>query len=221
MVSYANLTKQKMYYVYSHLRKDTSEPFYVGKGKGKRCFSENARNTYWKNVAHKVGYEVKILVDSIDEELAFLAEAECIDLYKRIGYKLTNMTNGGEGASGYQHTEKHKEQMNGNELWKLVKTNGFKGKTHSDEQKAKWAEMRKGVTSPRKGVILSEETKRKQSIAKTGVPIFKTRALQNDQIHEIRFLLVCNSIASIARKYSVGESTIRRIRDGERYKDVK
>jgi len=220
-VSYADLTRQKMYYVYSHLRKDTNEPFYVGKGKGKRCFSENARNLYWKKVANKAGYEVKILVSNIDEELAFMAEAECIDLYKRIGYKLTNMTDGGEGASGYQHTEEHKEKMKGNELWKLVKTNGFKGKTHSDEQKAKWSEMRKGAPGPRKGVILSEETKRKQSIAKTGVPILKKRVLQNDQIHEIRVLLINNSIASIARQYGVGESTIRRIRDGERYGDVK
>ena len=30
-----------------------------------------------------------------------------------------------------------------------------------------------------------------------------------------------NTLVSIAKKYNVGESTIRRIRDGERYKDVK
>ena len=209
-----------MYYIYSHLRNDTNEPFYVGKGKGKRCHSKKGRNEYWHRVADKHGYQIKIVVDKLDEELAFLAEADCIDLYKRLGYKLVNMTDGGEGASGYQHTEKHKSKMVGNEYWKLVKINGFLGKTHTDEQKAKWAESRKGMTSPRKGVVLSQETKQKLSEAKMGVPMLALRKLNNDQVREIRIMLQNHSIAHIAREYSVGESTIRRIRDNERYQEV-
>jgi group I intron endonuclease len=210
-----------MYYVYTHLRNDTNEPFYVGKGKEKRCFSEKARNKYWKKIVLKHGHSVKILIQNLDEELAFLAEAECIDLYKRLGYKLTNMTDGGEGAAGYQHTQDHKEKMKGNEYWKLVKENGFKGKTHSDEQKAKWSESRKGTPSPRKGVVLDDLTKQKMSVSKTGKPLIARRILQNEQVIEIRKLLKQHSIAHIARQYGVGESTIRRIRDGERYGDIK
>jgi hypothetical protein len=210
-----------MYYIYAHTRNDTNELFYVGKGKGKRCHSKKGRNEYWHRVAEKHGYQIKIVVDNLDEELAFLAEAECIDLYKRLGYKLVNMTNGGEGASGYQHTKKHKAKMLGNEYWKLVKTNGFKGKTHSDELKAKWKEKRKGVTSPRKGVVLSDETKQKISDARKGMIVLKKRKLNDNQVREIRILLDSNTIAFIARQFRVGESTIRRIRDGERYKEVK
>lgn len=210
-----------MYYIYTHIRNDTNEPFYVGKGKGRRCFTKKGRNDHWHRVVNKYGYQVKIVAENLDEELAFLAEAECIDLYKRLGYKLVNMTDGGEGASGYQHTDEHKAKLIGNEYWKLVKVNGFLGKTHSDEQKAKWAESRKGTPSPRKGVILSDEIKQKMSKSKTGKPIKAKRVLSDSQVREIRILLESNTIAFIARQFGVGESTIRRIRDGERYGEVK
>jgi imidazolonepropionase-like amidohydrolase len=131
------------------------------------------------------------------------------------------MTDGGEGASGYQHTQEHRAKMIGNEYWKSVKTNGFKGKTHSDELKAKWAESRKGVTSPRKGVVLSDETKQKISDARKGMIVLKRRKLNDNQVREVRILLESNTIAFIARQFGVGESTIRRIRDGERYGEVK
>ena len=210
-----------MFYIYAHIRKDNNQPFYVGKGKDKRCFSKRGRNQYWHRIVEKCGYESKIIANNLDEELAFLAEAECIELYKHHGYKLVNMTNGGEGASGYQHTEAHKAKMSGNNYWKLVKTNGFAGKTHSDEQKAKWAITRKGVASPRKGVVLSDETKQKMSQSRMGLIVNKKRVLLDDQVREIRIMLQNNSIAHIARQFAVGESTIRRIRNGERYGEVK
>ena len=210
-----------MFYIYTHIRNDNNQPFYVGKGKGKRCFSKKGRNQYWHRIVDKYGYQIKIVANNLDEELAFLAETECIDLYKTIGYELVNMTNGGEGASGYQHKEEHKLKMLGNQYWKLVKTNGFVGKTHTDEQKIKWSLSRKGTPSPRKGVILSQETRSKLSQAKTGKPMLSLRKLTDEQVKEIRILLQNCSIAHIARQYNVGESTIRRIRDGERYGEVK
>ena len=152
-----------MYYIYQHRSADTNEIFYVGKGKGKRFCNQIKRSEYWKRYVAKHGFVPEIIQDGFDEELAFFAEAECIDVYKRRGIKLINLTNGGEGASGYKHTEEHKAKLIGNEYWKFAKVNGFLGKTHSDEQKAKWAEKRKGVTSPRKGVVLTDETRKKIS----------------------------------------------------------
>lgn len=209
------------FYVYQHKRLDDQKIFYVGKGKGKRAFDCSNRNQYWKRVVEKHGHEVEFLVKEDTEEFCFFAEQEAIDIYKKRGIVLVNATNGGEGASGYKHTEEHKEKLRGNEYWKAVKQNGFKGKTHSDEQKAKWAESRKGITSPRKGVTLSEETRKKISQSKLGKGIPSRRVLTDDQVIEIRKELIKSSIAALARKYNVGESTIRRIRDGERYGEVK
>jgi group I intron endonuclease len=209
------------YYVYQHHKADTGDIFYVGKGKGLRCMKIRGRNQYWKNVVNKHGFTHSIIADNLDEELAFLLEAEVIDKYRKLGYQLVNATDGGEGASGYKHSEDHKKQMLGNTYWKLVKNNGFKGKTHSDEQKAKWKESRKGVTSPRKGVMLSDETRQKISMARKGKPCVKKRALTSEQVLEVRVMLQTQTIAATSRHFNVGESTIRRIRNGERYGDVK
>jgi hypothetical protein len=211
-----------MYYVYQHKKADTNEIFYVGKGKDTRAFSKKSRNSYWNHVVNKHGFNVEFVVKNIDEELSFLVEIEAIDLYRRVGCKLTNITNGGEGASGFSHphSEEHKAKMKGDQFGASTWGKTFKGKTHSDEQKAKWRETRKGVTSPRKGVVLSDETKAKMSESKKGIVLQMRRALTDDQVREIRVLLPQYSIAALARKYGVGESTIRRLRDGERYGEV-
>lgn len=209
-----------MYYVYQHIKADTNEIFYVGKGMDNRAFKTTSRNDHWKRIVAKHGLKIEFVAKNLTEELAFLVEAETINLYKRLDVKLCNMTEGGEGASGYKHTEEHKSKMLGNQYGKLVKVNGFKGKTHSDEQKAIWKETRKGVTSPRKGVVLSDETRSKISASRTGIVVQKRRVLTDDQVREIRVLLPQHSIAALARKYGVGESTIRRLRDGERYGEV-
>jgi len=212
-----------MYYVYKHKKADTNEVFYVGKGKHNRAFVSSKRNPYWKNIVAKHGFAIEFVAKNLDEELAFLVEAETINLYKRLNIRLSNMTDGGEGASGYSHphTKEHKEKMKGNQYGAASWGKTFKGKTHSDEQKAKWSEIRKGVTSPRKGVVLSDETRSKISQARIGMIVKKRRALTDEQVREIRVLLPQHSIAALARKYGVGESTIRRLRDGERYAEVK
>lgn len=209
------------FYVYQHRRLDNQSVFYVGKGKDKRAFNVLKRSEHWKRVFNKCGREVDFIVTNETEEFCFLVEREVIDVYKKRGIALVNATDGGEGSAGYKHTELHKQKLIGNEYWKLVKENGFKGKTHSDEQKQKWKESRKGSISPRKGVILSAETKEKISKARLGKVDLTRRVLTDDQVREIRKELMQDSIAAIARKYNVGESTIRRIRDGERYQEVK
>jgi hypothetical protein len=140
-----------MFYVYEHIRKDTNIPFYVGKGKGYRANSTQNRNIYWKRVVEKAGYTINYLAKDIDEELAYLCEQERIDQLKRLGYKLANLTVGGEGAgAGELH-----------HMW---------GKPHPQKGiKRPWLRERYlGENNPQWGKKFSEETRKQMSISRTG-----------------------------------------------------
>jgi len=225
-----------MYYVYQHIKADTNAIFYIGKGKGRRVLSKTGRSVYWKNTVAKHGLAHKFLAKNLDEELAFLVEVEAIDQCRLLGISLVNRTDGGEGASGYKHTDEHKAKMIGNPYGRFVKKNGFKGKTHSDEQKQKWAITRKGVISPRKGVTLSEETKQKMSAARKGIPLEDshkkaistgllgnkhTAKLSDDDVKFIRANQGVMTHIDLGARFGVHRNTIHKIWRNERYKDVK
>ena len=89
------------YYVYQHVRLDTQEVFYVGKGKGKRAYSTWGRNKHWCHIVNKAGRYVEIIQSQLTERESLDLEIKTIANYREIGYALCNMTNGGEGTSGY------------------------------------------------------------------------------------------------------------------------
>lgn len=106
------LVKDKTCYIYEHCRQDTGAVFYVGKGSGSRANRVKGRNNYWRNVVAKAGgFSTRLIVTDVDEELAFLAEVERIDQYKRIGVRLCNLTTGGEGASGRFISDSFRKRM--------------------------------------------------------------------------------------------------------------
>lgn len=92
------LDKEKVYYVYEWIRLDTNEPFYVGKGKGNRWCCLSKRNKYFNRIVNSKEVAVYILHKNLDEETAFDYEWYYIDLYRNIGFKLTNVAEGGEGG---------------------------------------------------------------------------------------------------------------------------
>jgi len=208
------------FYIYQHRKADTNEIFYVGKGKGTRLNQSKGRNQYWHRVVAKHGFIAEYIAQNLDEELAFLAEMEAIDVYRRRGIQLVNHTDGGEGVSGYKHTEEHKSKLKGNNRGSLTWGMTFKGKKHTEESRQKMSHSQVGNKN-KLGKKVSEESKQKMSQAKSGKPVFAKRVLTDDEVHEIRAALGYRNIAKLARQYGVGESTIRRIRNGEAYKDVK
>ena len=132
--------------VYIHKKNTNDLVFYVGIGKTiKRAYSNANRNKFWKNTVEKHGYTVEILKQNITWEQACLFEKELILRFGRKDLKtgcLVNLTEGGEGVLNYIYT---------------------------DEVKIKMSLLKKGISSPMKGVVLSQETKDKISKSKKGV----------------------------------------------------
>jgi hypothetical protein len=102
------------FYVYVHKRKDTGEIFYVGKGTKNRYKYTYGRNSYWKNIATKYGFESEILYFFDSEEEAFNREISLITTLKTLGQKLANLTNGGEGTFGRKLSDNTINKMKNN-----------------------------------------------------------------------------------------------------------
>ena len=102
------------FYVYEHLRSDDGAVFYVGKGTGIRCTlrSHYHRNKFWQRTERKAGgFSVRMVVDKVDEEFAFLVEMERINQLRRLGVRLCNITDGGEGSSGCERTPEWRNKI--------------------------------------------------------------------------------------------------------------
>lgn len=146
-----------MFYTYAHTKPDGSI-FYIGKGSKRRAWKTHRRNNHWKSVVEKHGnFGVEILANWKTEEEAFDHEMFLINCFKEMGHLLTNKTDGGEGASGYKHSEKTKLKM------KHVTSKETKQKISLARQ-GKYA----GKNHSRYGVVVTEETRQKMRVANTG-----------------------------------------------------
>jgi hypothetical protein len=97
---------ERRFYVYAYFRTDGT-PYYIGKGTGKRIDERHS-------IALPPKDRRKILIDGLTDPEAIEYE---IALIYCIGRKdlgtgcLRNMTDGGDGISGYQHTEDAKRRI--------------------------------------------------------------------------------------------------------------
>lgn len=167
------------FYVYLHIRADNGAPFYVGKGIGTRAYRTNHRSRWWSSIAVKYGYEVKIIASNLLEDEAFELEMFLISEIGRSDLNLgplVNMTNGGDGVSGYKFTEEQK-------------------KTLSDTHKGEKSHMygKKGELCHLFGTKASDETKQKMSLAQKG----KKRSSEIRQAQSDRMLGIIHSQETI------------------------
>ena len=145
------------YYTYAYLREDGT-PYYIGKGKGNRWTDKNGKNCIPPNDKSKI---IK-LKQNLTEEEAFRHEIYMIAVFGRkdLGTGiLHNLTDGGDGASGYVFSEETRKKM--------------RERTPSEETRKKMSEARRGEKNHNYGKIHSEETRRKMSESQIGKTLSK------------------------------------------------
>lgn len=190
-----NYRQPSGYYVYYYLRsKDSTSvpnapkgtPYYVGKGKDRRAWTKH------KTAPRPLDLNnIQVICEGLTEDQALQIEIMHIKLWGRIASGtgiLRNLTDGGEGVSGYKqpahviakrvatlkaknwgHTEQTKELLR----------KASASRTHTDETKRLLSE--KGT-----GLKRSEETRKKMSIAKMGVPKPMSARILSSQIQKGR-----------------------------------
>ena len=96
-----------IYYTYAYLRKD-GRPYYIGKGCRKRAYQKH-RFVY----PPKDKSRILFLKKNLSEAEAFKHECYMIKIFGRKcdGGILYNLTVGGEGTSGWSHTEETKQKI--------------------------------------------------------------------------------------------------------------
>lgn len=129
--------KEKIFYIYRHIRQDKNEPFYIGRGTGyirpnkaslshkdfyQRAFAKDRRHKIWGYITRKTNYDVEIIYETKNERECMMKEIEFIKLYGRIDIQtgiLANCSDGGEGSPN--PSEKSREVSS-----KLAKAQGLK-----------------------------------------------------------------------------------------------
>lgn len=187
------MMNEQRYYVYRHIRPDTNEPFYVGRGTKPRSFAvitqeycrayditHSKRSTAWHRVVNKNAscISVEILYECVTKEEAMNKEIEFIKLYGRrdLGKgPLVNLTDGGDGTLGSKHSEETKNKISKSHI----------GIRPSEETRKKLSLSKKGLQT-RLGAKLTQETKDKIGAANKGSTHWIGRKHKPESIEKMR-----------------------------------
>jgi hypothetical protein len=201
-----------IYYTYIHSKADTKEIFYVGKGmvSRHRANSKSNRSKYWHNVVKKHGLEVQIASYWESESDAFLHEKFLISCFKDMNISLVNLTNGGDGTSGWVHTDVFRKEQaertkrnSQNPEIKRKKSLAQKKRFETEHSRKEISEKVKRAWSPEKRAAAAERTRRHAE--KHGSP---KRFLTPQIVEEMRLKRRLGAmVKDIAKEYGVNKST--------------
>jgi group I intron endonuclease len=192
-----------MFYTYAHYKPESNELFYIGKGTRNRYLSKSNRNKHWTNIVNKYGFVSKILAWWKTEEEALEHEKLLIASLKEIGVSLCNATDGGEGISGFKHSQEVKEHMSKvrkgihfRKTYNISDETRFKmsksqtGRKHSENVRKKISKANAGQNNAMYG---KPSQKRKQVICLTNNKIYDsiTEAAEELKVKSPKITLVC------------------------------
>lgn len=157
------------YYIYQHIRLDTNQVFYIGIGKeGTDRINHKRRNSIWNNITSKAKYKKEFLFRNLSLQEADQIEKYLIRFYGKIKDNtgiLANILDGGHDNKDYRKiTLEEKEILR----LKFLGNQFAKGVIWTEERKQKHSKNRLGKTTKKKGQMVSNETKLKQSKAHKG-----------------------------------------------------
>lgn len=118
-------------YVYILVDPRSSQPFYVGKGVGRRCYSHVSEARYTNKNSKKLAKIRKIerlgldvivtkLVTGVADCTASMLERLLISHLRSTGADLTNQTDGGDGSAGYKHSKEAIRKISASQQGKIV-----------------------------------------------------------------------------------------------------
>ena len=162
--------KATNFYVYGYLRAVTSERgeagtyYYIGKGRGNRAYSKHLSVPVPKDIDRIV-----IIADNLTEEEAFKVEMQLISKYGRINEEtgiLRNLTNGGEGISGYKFTDEQRARQSVGMNTPEAKAKHFAGRKKYFEDHPEWnarhsAAVKKHYENPENRAKISAAVKKR------------------------------------------------------------
>jgi hypothetical protein len=180
-----------VYYTYAYLRVDGT-PYYIGKGKGKRAWSRGGRSIR----PPKDTSRILVLKEGLTEQEAFKHEVYMIAVLGRkdLGTGiLHNKTNGGEGVSGYSHTDEAKKNI-GKAQVGLLNTN------YGNPGAARHITGLSGENSPNWGITRTKEFREKAREVKMGEknPMYGVKGENNHSSKKVQCLTTGEIYASAA-----------------------
>lgn len=127
-----------IFYVYVDYRLDTNVPFYVGKGQDVRVKLVR-RNIIHQRIAKKAGMRREVLFGTKDQHFALDEEVRLIrELKTRNQFGGANLTDGGEGTTGWVPSEETKRKI----------AIAHQGLAHTSETKARISQATSGENNP-------------------------------------------------------------------------
>jgi len=163
--------------------------------------ASHTHKAHWiQSLKRKNLVPILVILEQCKKDVWQEREKDWIVFYRKLGYKLTNGTDGGDGSVGHHLSEEAKikikeasikrwenQELKAKMIKKLSQTKKAANITLSEETKRLMSESHKGKVSPNKDKKLSEETKRLMSESHKGnIPYNKNKKLSKEVCKNIR-----------------------------------